>query len=249
MLYVLLKRCLDPVVFILIILGIGVIVSFKRREKGYSRNILLSAFLLFYISSITPLPNMLCYFLEKDYLLKHEYGIGKLDIVVVLGGGISENKYIKETMPSLETASRLIYGVQVFRSSGAKFIVFAGKGAGILSEAEVMGRAAERLGVPPNNIKTDPNSINTWEHPIEIGKMFPDKIKKIGIVTSAYHMKRSEKEFKKYFSDIKPLPSEYLYSSSPMSIYTFFPNSANLWKCSTALRELVGIGWYKIKGL
>ena len=78
--------------------------------------------------------------------------------------------------------------------------------------------------------------------------MFQDKGIKIGLVTSAYHMKRSEREFRKYYPNVIPLPSDYLYSSPPLSIITFLPGSGNLCKFSTAFREMIGIGWYRIKG-
>ena len=206
-------------------------------------------FLFLYTASISPVSNALCFILEKDYLLKdNRDGAEKLDIVVVLGGGISDNKYSEETMPSYQTTSRLHHAIQIFRRSGASYLVCTGKGIGRLSEAEVMKRAAERLGFPASSIKIDPNSKNTREHAEEFNKMFHDKTIRIGLVTSAYHMKRSEREFRKYFSNVIPLPSDYLYSSPPLSIFTFIPGSGNLYKFSTALHELIGIAWYKVKG-
>lgn len=174
--------------------------------------------------------------------------VSKLDIVVVLGGGISEDKYLKETMPSQRTASRLIHAVQVFRKSDANYLVCAGKGEGKLSEAETMGRSVERLGVPADKIKLDPDSRNTREHAIELNKMFRNKNIRIGLVTSAYHMKRSEREFRKYFRNVNPLPSDYLYSTptAPL-VFSFIPNSGSLHKTSIAFHEIIGIIWYRIK--
>jgi len=108
--------------------------------------------------------------------------------------------------------------------------------------------SAERLGIPVTSIKIDPDSRDTWEHAENLNKMFPNKDIKIGLVTSAYHMKRSEREFRKYFPNVIPLPSDYLYSSSPLSIMTFIPSSGNLYKFSTVFREMIGVGWYRIKG-
>jgi uncharacterized SAM-binding protein YcdF (DUF218 family) len=123
-----------------------------------------------------------------------------------------------------------------------------GKGAKKISEAEVMATSAERLGVPAGKIKVDPASRNTWEHAENLDRMFQDKAIRIGLVTSAYHMKRSEREFKKYFVNVIPLPSDYLYSSPRLSIFAFMPGSGNLYKCSIAMREIVGITWYRLRG-
>jgi len=59
-----------------------------------------------------------------------------------------------------------------------------------------MAQSAEKLGVPKEKIRMDSRSRNTWEHAIELNKMFKDKNMTLGLVTSAYHLKRSEKEFK-----------------------------------------------------
>lgn len=244
--YNLLKALLDPVVFVLILIAIGFLVLFKSGKKKSGRSLFLLSFFILYITSISPVSNELCYLLEKDFFSKNN-NIGKLDMVIVLGGGISDNKYLKETMPSHQTAYRLLHAVQVFRNSEAVYLVCSGKGNGRLADAEVMGNAAERLGVPKQSIKLDLKSKNTKEHAEELNKMVNNKNLRIGIVTSAYHMQRSEREFRKYFFNVVPLPSDYLYTSASLSIFTFLPKSASLYKFSIALREIVGIAWYKIR--
>ena len=164
------------------------------------------------------------------------------------GGGVSDNNYLGRTLPSYQTTSRLFHAIQVFRDSGAEYLVCAGKGGGKISEAEVMEIATERLGVPAARIRIDPNSKNTREHAQELNKLFQDKDIKIGLVTSAYHMKRSEREFRKYFPDVAPLPSDYLYNSERVSVFSFLPQSSNLYRFSIAFREIVGIIWYRILG-
>lgn len=246
--YALFKAFLDPIVFVLIFIITGFLVSLRSEKKKSARIFLLIAFFILYVTSISPVSNGLSYFLEKKYLSKDNNTIGNLDVVTVLGGGISENKYVKETMQSHETASRLFYAVWVFRNSRAKYLVCVGKGSGKLSEAEVMEIAAVRLGVPATKIKIDPKSRNTREHAVEFNKMFNDKNIYVGLVTSAYHMKRSEREFRKYFPNIFPFPSDYLYSSSALSVFTFLPSSYNLYISSLVLREIAGITWYKLRG-
>lgn len=245
--YILLKAFLDPVVPVLILLIVGLLVSFRSEKRRFTRIIFLAAFVILYMGGISPVSNALCYFLERDYLNSHSDQTEKLDIVVVLGGGVSENKYLEETKPSYQTSSRLLYAVQVFRDSEAENLVCVGKGGGRLSEAEVMKISAERLGVPAVSIKIDPNSRNTWEHAQNLNNMFQDKDITIGLVTSAYHMKRSKREFREYFPNVTPLPSDYMYSSPPLSIITFLPRSGNLYKFAIVLNEMTGNVWYRIR--
>lgn len=67
------------------------------------------------------------------------------------------------------------------------------------------------------------------------------------VVTFGYHMKRSIREFNKYFNNIIPLPSEFYYYPLQSSIFNFVPSSPHLYRSSVAAREFVGILWYKIR--
>lgn len=245
-LYDFLKILLDPLIAGLILIAGGFFLSLKNSKKKFWRTSLISSFFIFYLAGISPVSNGLCYFLEKEYLRITTNKPDKLDVVVVLGGGVTENKYLKETIPSHETASRLLYAVQIFRTYGTDYLVCSGKGKGRLTEAEVMGNNAKRLGIPVEKIKLDLKSKNTKEHAEELNKMVNNKNLRIGLVTSAYHMQRSEREFRKYFRNVVTLPSNYLYASSPLSIYTFIPTSSNIYKFSIAFHEIIGILWYKI---
>jgi uncharacterized SAM-binding protein YcdF (DUF218 family) len=245
--YFLLKVSIDPLVFVLILSLVGFLLLLRSKNSRYFRLVFIFLFFILYLPSISPISNGLCYLLENEYLLNPHDNIDKLDIVVVLGGGVSENKYLKETMPSYQTASRIIHAVQILRKSNAKYLVCAGKGVGKLSEAQVMGIAAERLGILPTKIKIDSKSRNTQQHASELNNMLIDKDIKIGLVTSAFHMKRSEREFKKYFPNVISLPSDYLYSSLPLSLFSFWPKTTNFYKFSIALHEIIGIAWYKIQ--
>jgi len=118
-----------------------------------------------------------------------------------------------------------------------------------MPESEVMAKMALALGVPKEKIRIDAKSNNTWEHAVELNKMFANKSIRIGIVTSGYHMKRSEKEFKKYFKNVVPFPASYSYSSQEKNMLKYIPQTAMLDATATALRELIGSMWYEIKGI
>lgn len=246
--YYFMKALLDPVVFIIGLTIVAVLYLVKRNENRKGIIVLIISFSLFYAASISPVANMLCYMIEKDYLLNDGNTTPQLDVIVVLGGGISGNEYISETMPSRETALRLLHGVQLFRTTGARHIVFSGKGTGKITEAEIMGNAAEKLNIRRDEIMLELKSDNTKEQAEELHKMLKNKDMKIGLVTSAYHMKRSVHEFRKYFRNIAPLPTDYLYSSAQLSLTSFIPKSVNLYKFSTALREMIGQTWYRARG-
>jgi uncharacterized SAM-binding protein YcdF (DUF218 family) len=246
--YTLLKNFLDPLVLILFLLAIGTVLSIMRNRKRSCATILFLSFAILYGVSIQPVSNFMCSVLEKDYITKSRMDTGKLDVVVVLGGGTLKNDNLDEDLPSQMTAARLLYAVQVFYKSGARYLLCSGKGDGRDTEAAIMAQGAQRLGVLKENIKTDPISRNTMEHAIEMNRRFNDKTIRIGLVTSAYHMKRSEREFRKYFKNVVPMPSDYLYSTSTGPfIFHLIPNTESLRKTSLVLSAIVGLSWYRMK--
>ena len=111
-----------------------------------------------------------------------------------------------------------------------------------------MAKLAEKLGVPKEKIRIEPNSKNTGENAAEVNNMFVNKNINIGLVTSAFHMKRSEREFKKYFNNVLPLPAHYLYSSPAGNVVIrYMPQSGELNKTSIAFREIIAQLWYRLK--
>ena len=115
--YTLLKASLDPIIFILILITAGFFISLRKGKKRSDRIVFLVIFLVLYGASISPAPNVSCYFLEKDYLINENNDVEKLDVVIVLGGGVSDNEYLEETMPSQKTSSRLLHAIQMSRKS------------------------------------------------------------------------------------------------------------------------------------
>jgi uncharacterized SAM-binding protein YcdF (DUF218 family) len=186
--------------------------------------------------------------LEKDYINKQAVGTKSIDAVVVLGCGTKEINALKTTFNSGIESLRVLHAVVVYNKTGAKYFVCCGAGSDRMSQAEVMARLAEKLGVPGEKIRIESNSKNTSENASEVNKMFANKNIAIGLVTSAFHMKRSEREFKKYFTNIVPLPAHYLYSSPGKNIVIrYMPQSEELYKTSFAVKEIIGQLWYRLK--
>src|SRR5664280_2573843 len=232
-----LKGFLDPLFIVFILLFISFLLFWLNCKKKNGALILMLAIVLIYGASIAPVANYLCYYLEKDYINNPTDENKKIDAIVVLGGCTKDINALKNTFNSGIESFRLLHAVVVYNKTGAKYFVFSGKGSGKASKAEVMARLVEKLGVPKEKIRTEPNSKNTGENASEVNKIFVNKNINIGLVTSAFHMKRSEREFRKYFYNVVPLPANYLYSS-PMGnvVIRYMPQSEELYKTSIALK-------------
>jgi uncharacterized SAM-binding protein YcdF (DUF218 family) len=247
-LYIVFKSFIDPVfiVFVLLLIAFFVCVAASKKKNGAL--ILLLSIVLLYGASINPVANFLCYYLEKDYINNPTAGDKNIDVIVVLGHAAKDINALKNTFPTERTSARVLHAIEVYNKNPAKYFVCSGKGAGKISEAAVMARLAEKLGVPKEKIKTEDKSTNTWQNAAEFNKMFINKNISVGIVTSAYHMKRSEREFKKYFNNISPLPAGYFYSSTNGNfVLKYIPQTEELYKTSVAFKEIVGQLWYRLK--
>jgi uncharacterized SAM-binding protein YcdF (DUF218 family) len=246
--YTILKGFLDPLFIVFALFFISLFLFWFNCKKKNGALILMLAIVLIYGASIAPVANYFCYYLEKDYINNPTAGDKNIDAIVVLGSGTKDINAFKNTFNSEIESIRVLNAVVVYNKTGAKYFVCSGKGSGRESEAEVMAKLAEKLGVPKEKIRIEPNSKNTGENAIEANKMFANKNINIGLVTSAFHMKRSEREFKKYFNHIVPLPAHYLYSS-PMgnAVIRYMPQSEELYKTSIAFKEIIAQLWYRLK--
>jgi uncharacterized SAM-binding protein YcdF (DUF218 family) len=243
-----LKGFFDPLFIVFVLLFISFILFLLNCKKKGGALILLLSIVLIYGASIAPVANYLCYYLEKDYINNPIAGDRNIDAIVVLGNGTKDINALKNTFNADMGSLRLLHAVVVYNKTGAKYFVCSGKGDGKISEAEIMARLAGKLGVPKEKIRMESNSKNTGENAAEVNKMFVNKNINVGLVTSAFHMKRSEREFKKYFNNVLPLPAHYLYSS-PMgnAVIRYMPQSEELNKTSIAFKEIVARLWYRLK--
>jgi len=249
-LYIIFKGVLDPIFIVFFLLLLSLFISVIKNKKRSGGLILLFSVILLYGASIAPVANYLCYYLERDYINNPLAGDKSIDVIVVLGNGVKDINALKNTFPTERTSARVLHAVEVYNISTAKYFVCSGKGTGKISEAAVMARLAQNLGVPREKIKIEDKSANTWQNAAELNKIFANKNISIGIVTSAYHMKRSEREFKKYFNNVFALSANYLYSSRGGNfIVKYMPQSEELYKTSLALKEIVSQLWYSVKSV
>jgi len=246
--YTILKGFLDPLFIVFVLIFISFFLFWLNCKKKNGALILLLSIVLIYGASIAPVANYLCYYLEKDYINNPTAGDKNIDAIVVLGSGTKEINALKNTFNTEIESLRLLHAVVVYNKTGAKYFVCSGKGDGKTSEAEVMARLAGKLGVPKEKIRIESNSKNTGENAAEVNKMFINKNINVGLVTSAFHMKRSEREFKKYFNNVVPLPAHYLYSSPTRNpVIRYMPQSKELYKTSIAFKEIIAQLWCRLK--
>ncbi len=248
--YMVSKGIVDPVFIITLLLLIAFVICLIGAKKKSGLLVLFLTIVLLYGASIFPVSNYLCYYLEKDYIKNPIDSQQNIDVLVVLGSGAQDINSLNNTFPGEATSARLLSAVDIYNKKGAKYFICTGKGSGKITEADLMAQMAQRLGVPKEKIRIEGKAVNTWASAVELNHMFVDKKIYLGLVTSAIHLKRSEKEFKKYFNNVVPLPSNYYYASSAENIFVkYAPQTNSLNKTSIALKEIIGQIWYSVKSV
>ena len=71
--------------------------------------------------------------------------------------------------------------------------------------------------------------------------------KKIILVTSAWHLPRAARQFRKAGVDFIPFPVDYLIDTDrPLTLLDFLPRATGLRDTEAALREWYGIAFYAL---
>lgn len=250
------KSISTPIIWVLTFLILGLIFTKGLRKKPGLRVgwyfLVLAACILFFLS-IKPVSNLLVYSLECQYRTPPREVLEKVEIMVVLGGGVKfSGGFRKNPEASGATYSRVFNGVKVFRQSGARVLVLSGAGENLEGEtnAEVMMNLAIALSIPEDTVITECTSRNTMEHAIELAKLFPPKRNvRIGIVTSALHIPRAVQAFRKIFPKdvILPVPVSYIYSPPKYSLESLIPHIDAFSTSSYAIHEWFGRVWYLLR--
>lgn len=210
------------------------------HEKSWGRRIFFAlnlfvwlAFLIVLAIAYTPLTG----YMIKSLAVKED--IRQADVIVVLGGGIDEGRYLK-----LESSHRLLRGAQLYFEGRAKKILLSGgdpKKVGV-AEATVMAQEARRLNISAADMIVEKRSQRTHEQAEEIKKISETQhLESILLVTSYSHMKRSLMAFERAGFKVYPAPADPYekYTNDPLGRLRLF---------KMLLKEFGGIIYYKIRG-
>jgi uncharacterized SAM-binding protein YcdF (DUF218 family) len=172
------------------------------------------------------------------------------DWIVVAGGGYAFGEGDPLSL-SGESISRVLSAVEWWKTNPDAILVMSGavrKGvpAGTRSLSEQMRLLAIAHGVPAGQVLEEPVSLRTSEHPVGLRDMVgvpPDV--PVGIVTSPWHLRRTSREFRRYYDRVVPMP---VGSSRPelRTPWAWSPSSQALFHSTTVIHELIGIVWSEL---
>jgi uncharacterized SAM-binding protein YcdF (DUF218 family) len=194
----------------------------------------------------------------------------RAEAIVCVSGGVTGNN-----LPIEVGMQRIYTAVQLYFDGCGRKVIFTGGGSNTVSEAEIYSEVAGWLGLPQEAVVIDPFSSRTADHPANILKIKEEGLDvkpqmPLNIVTSPIHSKRTALCFrKKGFSNFRMVThyvtkniedptivrelkesefKEYRPSGKKYDDFLFrLRGRTNHFL--TAVRELVALGWYKVKRL
>jgi uncharacterized SAM-binding protein YcdF (DUF218 family) len=232
---------IPPGVFISIL-----IVSTIFSKKKTRILLCVLAFFIYFIS-LEPTKDFILIPLENSYPLPSFERIRACDAYLVLGSSV------REGAPSLKGKGELseegcerVLGAFMLYSLEKRPIILTG---GSIFRKEADSPYAKRLllslGVKERDIVVETKSRDTEEnakYAKEIAKEL--KIRRIVLITNAYHMRRAYILFSKYF-EVTPYPVGFRTSRRSYDYLSFLPEASNLRYVASGIREYLGLAYLK----
>lgn len=171
------------------------------------------------------------------------------DAIVILGGGtyFHAPEYAGQGTIGGATLIRLRYGAKLQRETGKPILVTGGKPRGNgISEAQQMRRSLEQdFRVPVR--WTEDESDNTLENAQNSFHILQQEgIRKIYLVTHAWHMPRSADMFRRAGFEVVEAPTAYT-TRYRTDLLTFLPRAESLRDSKIFIHEVIGLLWYRVK--
>ena len=189
--------------------------------------------------------------LERDYPIQRAEDAPEADAIVILGGGMGSNTNTLIYADMSQGADRVWQAVRLYRAGKAPLVIATG-----IAELDSTKPLLLDFGIPESSIIIENDSRNTEENAkftesVLRERLGDDRPISVLLVTSAWHMRRSEFLFKRYAPSLTiiPCPGDYEATCGidrPLEIKDFVPSAAALHANNDYLKEHLGYWGYKV---
>lgn len=230
---------------LLLLAAIGALVAVRRPRLGGA--LIALSFVALYALSTPFVADTLIKMVEptaRDPLTDQDG-----QAIVVLGGGtyFSAPEYQGQDTVSSYTLVRLRYAAYLHRALKKPVLVAGGAPLGnSTSEAEQMKRVLQQEFQVPV-LWSEQGSNNTLENArLSYRILGAAGIRRIYLVTHAWHMPRARFAFEHAGFDVIPAPTEYT-TGLEVTVLDFLPRAGALLDSNHFFHEAIGIGWYHLR--
>ena len=236
-----------PPLSLLLLLALGVYLLYRRSRLA--KPLILAAFGLLWIASTPYFAEGALHLLEAQTTPLIVSSLNAADAIVILGGGtyFHAPEYAGQETVGADTLLRLRYGAKLQRETGKPILVTGGKPSGNnISEAQQMRMTLEQdFRVPVR--WTEDESDNTFENAKYSFRILHQAgIRKIYLVTHAWHMPRSADIFRRAGFEVVEAPTAFT-TRYQTDLLAFLPRAESLRDSKIFVHEVIGLLWYRVK--
>ncbi len=239
-------------------LGLAILISLLgliavlRGHAGRAAVLILLGVLILWGSATNVFSIFVINSLEQDYPPVAIEQMPKADAIVVLGGFTNATGSGMGLIELNDAVDRLFHGMRLYRAGKAPRVMLVGGAAeGSSPEADFMADLLSEFAVPRDKMLLENQSRNTRENGVNAVKiMQKNAIKKILLVTSAYHMRRAKGVFEKLGIDVVPAATDYQVPEPDPdpSILDWLPDAGALELTTLGIKEYLGWWVYWFRG-
>tara|TARA_B100000674_G_scaffold494937_1_gene520818 strand:- start:248 stop:1000 length:753 start_codon:yes stop_codon:yes gene_type:complete len=209
---------------------------------------LVIAALLLWVFSLGLVSQSLWCWLEAPWQRRSALEAPQADAIVVLSGGRHPAPG-PARLSEWHDPDRFIAGLELFRAGRAPRLLFTGGvspfSPGQPPEGQHYRQEAALLGVPEAAMASTPPVRNTADEAVAIRRLLPVGQSRVLLVTSAFHMRRSQRLFERQGMEVLPFPVDFQARgrwAGPLwrDPTQWLPSATALYNSSRALRELLG---------
>ena len=188
--------------------------------------------------------------LEQGFRPRAMSVMGEADAIVVLGGATRGDTHMG-TLPDLnQQADRLVHAAALYKAGKAPLLVLSGGSHGdARPEAQMMRETLAVMGVPTRAMLLEGASRDTHDNALYTAVILNGKgVRKILLVTSAFHMRRAVALFEAQGFEVEPTPTDYQRLVAAPVLPRWLPTVDDLARTTIALKEHVGFWVYRNRG-
>jgi len=241
----LLEAALLPPLNCLVVAAIGLILW--RRFKKTGTGLMIGGAVLLWLQATPYFATALLCSLQTEPALAPDTGAMDAQAIVVLSADVTRHapEFGRPTSGAFGL-ERVRYGAWLQRATGLPLLVSGGVPAlGLASLGETMKDDLDQsFGVPVRWVET--RSADTYQNARESAEILErDGVKRILLVTHAWHMPRAKAAFEACGIEVVPAPTSF--RSLPQRVMAgLVPRWTALRDCALAGHEYLGLIWYEL---
>ncbi|HEV2689070.1 MAG TPA: YdcF family protein [Bryobacteraceae bacterium] len=204
------------------------------------------------ISSMPIVGDSLLKILENRFPKLEVEDCAMADAIVVLSGMLHKSRSKRGGLEWAEGVDRFEQGVLLMKAGKAPLLIFTGGripwSNRKVTEGEDLRTAAIARGIPAEAIVVTDEVGSTADEAQAVRKLAGSRgLKRIILVTTAWHMPRAEFLFRRAGVPVAPFPVDYYTSyNESLTLLDFLPQAGAIGNTEIALRESYGLLYYKV---